>query len=931
MKKIWKKTVSFIIVLSILFTSQGIDVLAKEKLDKRESVNLHGKLKYDKIYKNLTKNVKNINVDTCKTEVNYASKVQEDECASTKNWPTKWYCYKYSKVAYTLKSKKKAIKKVTVNGKKISSKKDKAVVKMANNKKNKKYTIVVTLKNKKKKIITVYHDFTNPTIKGVKSGSTINLNNGTKKVTFKDNIRLKSISICVDGKKTVVKNKKSYTFVVSKAGIYGFTASDYNGNTKTISSVYVTEREETFKSDFLTKVVVSNASIVASPIPTVVPTITPTNTETTVKDTIVSKKEEVGVLIKKSLNFNIFSDMYYDSAVCNGRTTVRNGRNVAPPMIFSKINLTKELPPTNYIKYIMNAYYEKNTNYYVEIQKDMYIWMSDNNKTLNISFQGDYLIAPKQIYFPWILNGDFTIDWLDTSNSEVVSLRFVKNSNVVLGEKFKTNNFNVLGLGVYENDGSFTGKSLLNSIDLGPSFIIPEKLINEVACLRNWAKTVYARCDVVEAFNSDYRKKLAAAKDDFETEELFDNIQTANAIIPKKYDNCDGNNVETTSFINTAAYLKGNGMELNLAMKKISGSNVGLDEKDTKIKCVKYSETAPADGTIAYDLSDSGSVPIYVWFNKDTLYFYTNASWIFLPTDSSYLFSGIQFSSTNKAKTKEPEKASDFLFHFRADNVTNMSHMFQYVTEYQIRFRASFNTNKVKDMSFMFRGVREIAYDELRKIYDIKHEFQDKSEYKGYCSEDIKIKKWNKTYLLDNDLDLGYLCTENVEKFAGMFYDRGDVIDITESWVGIYGVVVDEIKYLGGNVQIGTNFTVKNCKDVYYEIITETNCKDCLLVEDRWNGNYYASQKKFVIVHNTLFEEFKLPHIVTYSCGWDSCKRFGGCNVYCDPDHSSYKLNWISCEGYDCNAFGSSDGSTREIYQAKALGYDLYPHYNWCC
>ena len=136
MKKIWEKTVSFIIVLSILFTSQGIDVLAKEKLNKRESVNLHGKLKYDKIYKNLTKNVKNINVDTCKTEVNYASKVQEDECASTKNWPTKWYCYKYSKVTYKLKSEKKAIKKVTVNGKKISSKKDKAIVKMANNKIN---------------------------------------------------------------------------------------------------------------------------------------------------------------------------------------------------------------------------------------------------------------------------------------------------------------------------------------------------------------------------------------------------------------------------------------------------------------------------------------------------------------------------------------------------------------------------------------------------------------------------------------------------------------------------------------------------------------------------------------------------------------------------------------------------------------------------
>ena len=69
MKKIWKKTVSFIIVLSILFTSQGIDVLAKEKLNKRESVNLHGKLKYDKIYKNLTKNVKNINVDTCNFQV----------------------------------------------------------------------------------------------------------------------------------------------------------------------------------------------------------------------------------------------------------------------------------------------------------------------------------------------------------------------------------------------------------------------------------------------------------------------------------------------------------------------------------------------------------------------------------------------------------------------------------------------------------------------------------------------------------------------------------------------------------------------------------------------------------------------------------------------------------------------------------------------
>lgn len=923
MKKIWKKTVSFIIVLSILFTSQGIDVLAKEKLNKRESVNLYGKVKYDKIYKNQTKNVKNINVDTCKTEVNYASKVQEDECATTKNRPLKWYRYKYSKVTYTLKSKKKAIKKVTVNGKKISSKKDKAVVKMANNKKNKKYTIVVTLKNKKKKTITVYHDFTNPTIKGVKSGSTINLNNGTKKVTFKDNIRLKSISICVDGKKTVVKNKKSYTFVVSKAGIYGFTASDYNGNTKTISSVYVTEREETLKSDFLTKVVVSNASITASPIPTVVPTITPTNTETTVKDTIVSKKEEVGVLIET--DFSAFEDMYYKSVICNAQ-------NEAPPMIFSKINLTKELPPTNYIKCITNDYRfkcEKNTNYYAEVQKDMYVWMSDNdnNKTLNISFQGDYLIAPqKKIYFPWILNGDFTIDWLDTSNSEGVVLKFVKNSNVVLGEKFKTNNFNEIYLAVYENDGSFSDKSLLNSIDLGPSFIIPEKLTNEVTRLHNWAKTVYARCDVVKTFNSEYRKKIAAVKDDFETEDLFDNIQTTNAIIPKKYDNCDGNDVEATSFV-TAAYLKGNGMELNLAMKKISGSNAGLDEKDTKIKCMKYSETAPADGTIAYDLSDSESVPIYVWFNKDTLYFYTNASWIFLPTDSSYLFSGIQFSSTNKAKTKEPEKASDFLFHFRADNVTNMNHMFQYVTEYQIRFRASFNTNKVKDMSFMFRGVREIAYDELRKIYDIKHEFQDKCEYKGYNIESVKIKKWDKTYLLDNDLDLGYLCTENVEKFAGMFYDRGDVIDITESWVGHSGVVVEKFKYLGGNVQIGYNFTVKNCKDVYYEIITETNCKDCLLVEDMWNGNYYASQKKFVIVHNTLFEEFKLPHVDPYGC-----KRFGGCNVYRDPDHECDKSKWVSCEGYDReDCFGSFDSSTREIYQAKALEYDLYPHYNWCC
>ena len=150
-----------------------------------------------------------------------------------------------------------------------------------------------------------------------------------------------------------------------------------------------------------------------------------------------------------------------------------------------------------------------------------------------------------------------------------------------------------------------------------------------------------------------------------------------------------------------------------------------LAESYSNIKHISYSNTKDDSAVIVS--TDLSPVPIYAWFDTDTIYLYCEGNTLFLNEDSTKMFNNltnlesIDLSRMNTRLVKNfsymfnnTHISSLDLRSFDTGNATNMSGMFKGFEANTLNL-SSFNTSKVTDISNMF------ASSKIKNSLDLSH------------------------------------------------------------------------------------------------------------------------------------------------------------------------------------------------------------------
>lgn len=109
-------------------------------------------------------------------------------------------------------------------------------------------------------------------------------------------------------------------------------------------------------------------------------------------------------------------------------------------------------------------------------------------------------------------------------------------------------------------------------------------------------------------------------------------------------------------------------------------------------------------------------VPVYMWTNSDTIYYYSTATKIYLNPDSSYIFNSLQINDISDLVYLDASKVKSFeyafgnnyftdlsaLLNWDVSSVTNMDSMFSGVINLNINGLSNWNVSNVTNMSGLF-------------------------------------------------------------------------------------------------------------------------------------------------------------------------------------------------------------------------------------
>jgi surface protein len=168
------------------------------------------------------------------------------------------------------------------------------------------------------------------------------------------------------------------------------------------------------------------------------------------------------------------------------------------------------------------------------------------------------------------------------------------------------------------------------------------------------------------------------------------------------------------------------GKEVNLTMKKLAGAPEDIDylysdenilsiEKATDEQYNNIKDNLTEDNIVS--TSDS-SKKIYMWYDAGIIYWYSEASLIYLNKDSSYMFSGCESLTSLDLSSFDTSNVTNMegmfsgcsnltsldLSSFDTSNVTKMVQMFAGCESLTSLDISSFNTSKVTNMQYMFRN-----------------------------------------------------------------------------------------------------------------------------------------------------------------------------------------------------------------------------------
>ena len=188
------------------------------------------------------------------------------------------------------------------------------------------------------------------------------------------------------------------------------------------------------------------------------------------------------------------------------------------------------------------------------------------------------------------------------------------------------------------------------------------------------------------------------------------------------------------------------GKNVNVKLKKLArNTSVSYTTEDKQIYYFRRAKSLPdfefTDKNIIS--SSTSSVKIYAWFDRGSIYWWSDSPKIRLNQDSSYLFYNF--------KAIEEIDATDF----DTSQVTNMSYMFYYCEKLEAMDVSGFVTNNVTTMSYMFYycyslNILDVSNFNTSNVTDMSYMFY-------YCSS-------------INELDVSSFNTDNVTTMESMFY-----------------------------------------------------------------------------------------------------------------------------------------------------------------
>ena len=206
---------------------------------------------------------------------------------------------------------------------------------------------------------------------------------------------------------------------------------------------------------------------------------------------------------------------------------------------------------------------------------------------------------------------------------------------------------------------------------------------------------------------------------------------TVNAIpsgfeVDKVVETVDGVSREIAR-LSTVAELS-SGMVVNAKMKKLSGTaNASYSTSNTNIQAILKSDIAPDISTMTSDnIVSNSTIPIYMWFDNGTIYWWSEANKIKYNESSDRMFcsfqklaniDGIASWNTSSVTTMDNMFKNcstltniEALASWNTSRVTKMRGMFSDCSRLtNIEALASWNTSSVTNMNYMFSSCRRIS------------------------------------------------------------------------------------------------------------------------------------------------------------------------------------------------------------------------------
>ena len=247
------------------------------------------------------------------------------------------------------------------------------------------------------------------------------------------------------------------------------------------------------------------------------------------------------------------------------------------------------------------------------------------------------------------------------------------------------------------------------------------------------------------------------------------------------------------SNLNQVAILE-EGHLFNRDIKQLAGNNAPTYEtKDENINRIEFSSTAPSEeDNYMYVESGETVTDIKAWFNNGTVYIYSPQDTIYLPENSSYMFSGFENLTYLD------------LSNFDTSNVTNMHDMFKDIDSLTSLDISSFDTSNVTNMTGMFASCDDVEHINLGQNFN--------------TSKVTTMSSMFHNTLSLQEIDLSNFDTSKVTDMSWMFCASAvrslDLSSFNTSRVTNMHAMIINMEYIS-SINLGNNFDTSNVTDMY--------------------------------------------------------------------------------------------------------------------